>query len=1045
MKIRFKILIAFICGIITIDNSFAQNDYANYRGPNDDFSTVSAGPLKIAFYDYDILWESADFVGSTSIVLQETPHAGSASPIVYDHKVYLYTIEPYEHSIFDPSPYTRKIPDMYGDTWYPWAFRHLDSYVSATDRIFCIDALTGQTLWVKRLPNRGMYRSGHKEGLNNHTLCASNGKVYFVGIGLDVTCLDANTGELIWTSNEHPAKPSYDKQWIEQLQTGNLINRSRDANQACYVKDGVVVVAGYGWSNNLTGFNAQTGEKLWSVYSGLSETAQPAFWKHNGRHYVICATDGETETSGTARMFDIQTGQKLWQIDGLNNPSISYAVQGDYLFLSKGPFVEGIDGQESAGHLATYHISLNEATLLWEADEIYGFPVAKNTGFFVKDNFLYMRNLNSLYVFDLSSGDMLKEIILFVGERDDQAIMYRINDNIYAIQDSQHGDYVHKVVKMDGNNSEVIGSFIVKSPGFAYSSMLVPCMVDSIVYIRSLNRVRAYNIAQDTSRIKIRNLKTFLTAIVGQETEFDFVVESATGVSKVEIYDNGTLVADTIIENPVETLYFIHDGYKMPAKNTAQTGSFTIIAYDSTGVSKRKNLSYKIVDWYVKMLPDTAYMQPTDKYRFIPLVYEKETNLLLPEYYQPTAMSNATNYASIHDKCKWQTVEGGYIDDSDIGNYFGDYHCSEKGEHQLIAGVTLNGITKYDTSIIMAEKNKSVITFDSYNDNKDYDDNDFTLTATSTSGQPVTIELVSGPATFNGTTVSLTGKGGMLVFKATQPETDDYYAARTKYAKISVNGPPKTEQTISFDAIPDMEHTAAPYALSATSTSGLVVNLSVTSGPATISGNVLTLNGTAGRVTVVASQTGNDIYSRATPVVQTFNVNDSRTSQTISFDDIAQKQTNHEPFTINATASSELPVTVKVKSGPATISGQTVTLTGEMGLVVLVASQDGNNSYRPAVEVEKAFNVVFPSPVYEPPLVSLFEIKENEETITVFPNPVNQHLTITNAIAKPYAIISIAGTVLETGIINGKIEMSQYPSGLYILKINNNFFRVIKK
>jgi uncharacterized protein (TIGR03437 family) len=88
-----------------------------------------------------------------------------------------------------------------------------------------------------------------------------------------------------------------------------------------------------------------------------------------------------------------------------------------------------------------------------------------------------------------------------------------------------------------------------------------------------------------------------------------------------------------------------------------------------------------------------------------------------------------------------------------------------------------------------------------------------------------------------------------------------------------VGPPPPTillPQTITFAAISDHLATDPPFQLSATASSGLPVTFSIASGPATISGNTLTITG-LGAVTVLASQTGSNVYAAAT-ASQTFNV-----------------------------------------------------------------------------------------------------------------------------------------------------------------------------
>ena len=85
--------------------------------------------------------------------------------------------------------------------------------------------------------------------------------------------------------------------------------------------------------------------------------------------------------------------------------------------------------------------------------------------------------------------------------------------------------------------------------------------------------------------------------------------------------------------------------------------------------------------------------------------------------------------------------------------------------------------------------------------------------------------------------------------------------------------------------------------------------------------------------------------------------------QTISFDPVPDKLTTDGPFDLTATASSGLPVSYSIVSGPATVSGNTLTLTGQTGTVVVRASQAGDSEYLAAPDVEQSFNVSEPAPV----------------------------------------------------------------------------------
>lgn len=88
----------------------------------------------------------------------------------------------------------------------------------------------------------------------------------------------------------------------------------------------------------------------------------------------------------------------------------------------------------------------------------------------------------------------------------------------------------------------------------------------------------------------------------------------------------------------------------------------------------------------------------------------------------------------------------------------------------------------------------------------------------------------------------------------------------------------------------------------------------------------------------------------------TLTVTITKGSQTITFAALADKNYGDAPFTVSATSSSGLAPTFSIVSGPATISGGTVTLTGA-GSVVVRAAQAGNANYDAAANVDRSFTV----------------------------------------------------------------------------------------
>ncbi len=84
-------------------------------------------------------------------------------------------------------------------------------------------------------------------------------------------------------------------------------------------------------------------------------------------------------------------------------------------------------------------------------------------------------------------------------------------------------------------------------------------------------------------------------------------------------------------------------------------------------------------------------------------------------------------------------------------------------------------------------------------------------------------------------------------------------------------------------------------------------------------------------------------------------------SQFIEFDAIPDKLVFDAPFTLNASATSGLPVAFEVVEGPATIEGNTVTLTGQEGTVKVRATQGGDGTqWQAAPAVNRTFEVVDP-------------------------------------------------------------------------------------
>ncbi len=176
----------------------------------------------------------------------------------------------------------------------------------------------------------------------------------------------------------------------------------------------------------------------------------------------------------------------------------------------------------------------------------------------------------------------------------------------------------------------------------------------------------------------------------------------------------------------------------------------------------------------------------------------------------------------------------------------------------------------------------------------------------------------------------------------------------------------------------DLSSAANPLSFTVTSATNLIANFAPTSFSLTttaVSGGTVTPGGTyaAGTVVTVAATpdtthrfTGwtGDASGLATSVAVTMDRAKmvqanfaAKAAQTITFDPPGDHGLASPPFTLVANATSGLPVSFSLLSGPATLTGNSVEVTGA-GPVTIQASQPGDAFFLPAAPVNQSFNVI---------------------------------------------------------------------------------------
>jgi hypothetical protein len=223
------------------------------------------------------------------------------------------------------------------------------------------------------------------------------------------------------------------------------------------------------------------------------------------------------------------------------------------------------------------------------------------------------------------------------------------------------------------------------------------------------------------------------------------------------------------------------------------------------------------------------------------------------------------------------------------------------------------------------------------------------LTATASSGLAVSY-TVAGPATVSGSTLTITGVGNVTV-TASQAGNSNFAAAISVPQTFAVS-PAALTVTANNQSRPfGQANPTLTFAIT-----GFVNGdaQSVVTGAPTLS-TTATTGSTAGTypITVAAGTLAAANYTFKF-VNGTLTVTGGA-GQTITFGQLPNVTYGVAPITLTATASSGLAVSYTV-TGPATVAGSTLTITGA-GIVTATALQQGNSNFAAAAPVPQTFTV----------------------------------------------------------------------------------------
>lgn len=220
------------------------------------------------------------------------------------------------------------------------------------------------------------------------------------------------------------------------------------------------------------------------------------------------------------------------------------------------------------------------------------------------------------------------------------------------------------------------------------------------------------------------------------------------------------------------------------------------------------------------------------------------------------------------------------------------------------------------------------------------------------SGMLSTLSVFSGPASLSSGTKLIVNGAGTITISAVVPETSIYAPSQSTQSSFVVA---KAPQVIKPFKIANTTYGKPPVKLpSPIPLPGQTASMDV-SGPASWSNGILSFTG-AGTVSITASLPGDNNYL---PASYTTSFLIAKSAQTIKpFARILNRNMDDGMIQITPpTSSSGNPVTLTVKSGPASLDSDLFLTFSGPGKVILAANQPGDSNFLPAKEVIVSFTV----------------------------------------------------------------------------------------
>lgn len=313
------------------------HDWPSYSGPDGTYAEKSKVPLLEDLAKAKLLWisEHEDLgygktsSGGGSLYGSKSRSSGSADLIVAGGLV----ISGY----FDPK-----------------------NNVVADEIILALDALTGQTKWKQVYAGKGYNRTARKHTQYGPCPTAADGKVFHLGSGGRIYCVELATGKPLWDRD----LGNYPEQYKTAASKVPVKEEDKEGvHVGTPLYDPLTVIGGVLMvevaTDGLYAFDTNNGKELWRI-KGIARTPSPV--KVGTVEYALCSGSQDLQ------LVEPKSGKVLWtEKIGAIASRPPFVADSDKAFIT-------LTNEKSAGKavLAAFAISETGAKLQWQSKEDIG-------------------------------------------------------------------------------------------------------------------------------------------------------------------------------------------------------------------------------------------------------------------------------------------------------------------------------------------------------------------------------------------------------------------------------------------------------------------------------------------------------------------------------------------------------------------------------------------------------------------------------------------------------------------------------------------------